>query len=137
MPGNETDGCEPDVSPFEIATQSWKTFNLVYNQTHDPEWLTERDNVEHLAIAYEPKNMIDLNWKIQFLSTVNRAKYAAQINKLIDQLYSYETPKADGPIPLTRKPSLRISSPITRCWPWPRQAGALRPTNIWRAPSKR
>ncbi len=29
MPGDETDGCEPDVSPFDIGTQSWQTFNLV------------------------------------------------------------------------------------------------------------
>ena len=35
MPGDEADGCEPDVSPFEIATQSWETFDLVYRQTHD------------------------------------------------------------------------------------------------------
>ncbi|HXF25854.1 MAG TPA: hypothetical protein VN610_01205, partial [Bryobacteraceae bacterium] len=39
MPGNETDGCEPDVSPFEIATQSWKTFNILYSQTDDKSWL--------------------------------------------------------------------------------------------------
>ena len=103
MPGDETDGCEPDVSPFEIATQSWKTFDLVYKQTHNPEWLAERDHVEHLAIAYEPQNMIDLNWKIQLLSTVNRAKYAAQIDKLIDQLYSYETPEGGWPYPFDKK----------------------------------
>ena len=35
LPGDETDGCEPDVSPFEIALQSWHTFNLAYNETHD------------------------------------------------------------------------------------------------------
>ena len=28
MPGDEADGCEPEVSPFEIATQSWQTFDL-------------------------------------------------------------------------------------------------------------
>ena len=77
MPGDEADGCEPDVSPFEIATQSWETFDLVYRQTHDAQWLAERDNVERLALAREPKNMIDLNWKIQFLATVDRTKYAA------------------------------------------------------------
>ena len=70
MPGDEPDGCEPDVSPFEIALQSWQTFDLVYKQTHNPEWLSERDHVERLAVAYEPQNMIDLNWKIQLLSTV-------------------------------------------------------------------
>ena len=25
----------PDVSPFEIATQSWQTFDMVYKQTED------------------------------------------------------------------------------------------------------
>ena len=79
MPGDEADGCEPDVSPFEIAQQSWHTFDLAYNETHNQEWLAERDHVEQLAVPYEPKNMIDLNWKIMLLSEVNREKYAAQI----------------------------------------------------------
>ncbi len=97
MPGNEADGCEPDVSPFEIAAQSWETFNLVYQQTHDAEWLAQRDNVEKLAMAREPANMIDLDWKIQLMVTVDRAKYSAQIDKLIDQLYSYESPEGAWP----------------------------------------
>jgi len=103
MPGDEADGCEPDVSPFEIATQSWQTFNLVYRQTHDAQWQTERDKVEQLALAREPKNMIDLNWKIQFLATVDRTKYAPQIEKLIDQLYSYETPEGAWPYPFDKQ----------------------------------
>ena len=103
MPGDEADGCEPDVSPFEIALQSWQTFDLVYKQTHQPDWLAERDHVERLALAYEPKNMIDLNWKIQLLSAVNRARYAAQIDKLIDQLYQYETPQGAWPYPFDKK----------------------------------
>ncbi len=103
MPGDETDGCEPDVSPFEIATQSWETFDLVYRQTHDPQWLGERDNVERLALAREPKNMIDLNWKLQFLATVDRSKYAPQIDKLIEQLYSYETPQGAWPYPFDKQ----------------------------------
>ena len=52
MPGDEADGCEPDVSPFEIATQSWQTFDMVYKQTKDPQWLAERDHVETLALPY-------------------------------------------------------------------------------------
>ena len=32
MPGDEADGCEPDVSPFEIAQQSWHTFDLAYKR---------------------------------------------------------------------------------------------------------
>ena len=90
-----------------------------------------------LALAYEPKNMIDLNWKIQLLSAIDRAKYAAQINKLIDKLYSMKLPKAGGRTRSTRKPSPRISSPITRCSPWPRPAAVRRPMSTWRAPSKR
>ncbi len=103
MPGDETDGCEPDVSPFEIGTQSWQTFKLVYNQTHEDAWLAERDKVERLAAAAEPKNMIDLNWKIIMLATVDRARYADQIDKLISQLYSYETPEGAWPYPFDKK----------------------------------
>ena len=103
MPGDEADGCEPDVSPFEIATQSWQTFDMVYKQTKDPQWLTERNHVETLALPYVPKNMIDLNWKIMLLSTIDRAKYQAQIDQLITQLYEYETPEGGWPYPFDKK----------------------------------
>jgi HEAT repeat protein len=103
MPGDEADGCEPDVSPFEIATQSWQTFDMVYKQTHNPDWLTERDHVERLAVAYQPKNMIDLNWKIMLLVAVDRAKYSGQIDQLIDRLYEYETPQGGWPYPFDKK----------------------------------
>ena len=103
MPGDEADGCEPDVSPFEIATQSWHTFDLAYSETHEQDWLTERDHVEQLALAYEPKNLIDLSWKIMLLSEVNREKYAAQIDKLIDKLYEYESPQGAWPYPFDKK----------------------------------
>jgi HEAT repeat protein len=93
MPGDETDGCEPEVSPFEIAAQSWDTFNLLHQQTHDPQWLEQRDNVLRLALPYKPKNMIDLNWKIHFLAAVGREKFAKELDELIAQLYSYETPE--------------------------------------------
>lgn len=92
MPGDETDGCEPDVSTFEIASQSWDTFNMLYEQTHDAQWQASRDTVERLAVAYEPKNMIDLDWKIQFLATIGREKYTAELQQLIDELYSHEEP---------------------------------------------
>ncbi|HEX4808553.1 MAG TPA: HEAT repeat domain-containing protein [Bryobacteraceae bacterium] len=93
MPGDETDGCEPEVSAFEIAAQSWETFNMLYEQTHDPQWQASRDMVERLAVPYKPENMIDLNWKIQFLATAGREKYAAQLQLLIDELYSHEQPE--------------------------------------------
>ena len=103
MPGDEADGCEPDVSPFEIASQSWQTFNLAYSESQKPEWLAERDHVEQLALPYQPKNVIDLNWKIMFLSEVNREKYAAQIDALIGKLYEYETPLGGWPYPFDKK----------------------------------
>ncbi|MGH9400684.1 MAG: HEAT repeat domain-containing protein [Terriglobia bacterium] len=111
MPGNEVDGCEPDISPFEIADQSWQTFSFLYQHTHDPQWLTERDRVVRLAVPYVPKNMIDLNWKIQFLATIGREKYSQQLDALIKQLYSYQ--EADGmwpyPFDKTRKTADFIS----------------------------
>ncbi len=103
MPGNEADGCEPDVSPFEIAAQSWETFDLVHHQTHDAKWLEERDKVERLALARDPENMIDLSWKIQLLATVDRTRYTAQIDKLIDQLYSYESSEGAWPYMFDKK----------------------------------
>jgi len=97
MPGEEADGCEPSVSPFEIATQSWETFDLTYHQTSDAQWLAERDNVERLAVARAPENIIDVSWKILLLATIDRTKYAPQIDKLIEQLYDYETPQGAWP----------------------------------------
>ena len=97
MPGDEPDGCEPDVSPFEIALQSWQTFNLAYNETRNPDWIAERDHVETLALPVEPKNVIDLNWKIQLLSALGAEKYSAQIGALIDKLYEYENPEGGWP----------------------------------------
>ena len=92
MPGDETDGCEPTISPFEIATQSWQTFQMLYEQTGDKQWLAERDSVEQLAAPYKAKNMIDLNWKIHFLATIGREKYQTQLDQLLDQLYSFQQP---------------------------------------------
>ncbi len=111
MPGDETDGCEPDVSPFEIAYQSWQFFNLLHQQTGDQQWLDQRDMVERLAVAYKPRNMIDLNWKIHFLATIDRSKYASQLNELVDQLYGYEQPNGMWPYPFdkTAKPADFIS----------------------------
>jgi HEAT repeat protein len=111
LPGDEADGCEPDVSPFEIALQSWQTFDLVHKQTNSDDWITERDHVEHLALDAEPKNMIDLNWKIQMLSTIDHAKYSAQIDKLIDKLYQYENAQGGWPYPFDKnaKPADFIS----------------------------
>ncbi|MGH9452184.1 MAG: HEAT repeat domain-containing protein, partial [Terriglobia bacterium] len=111
MPGNEVDGCEPDISPFEIADQSWQTFNFLFEHTHDRQWLAERDMVVRLAVPYVPKNMIDLNWKIQFLATIGRKKYIALLDTLIKQLYSFQESDGMWPYPFdkTRKTADFIS----------------------------
>ena len=103
MPGDEPDGCEPDVSPFEIADQSWHTFDMVLSQTHDPSWRTERDHVENLALAYEPKNLIDVAWEIILLSEIGREKYHAEIDKLIAKAYDYENSDGGWPYQFDKK----------------------------------
>ena len=97
MPGTEVDGCAPDISPFEIATQSWKTFALLYDQTGDQQWLVERERLEKLAVPYKPQNVIDLNWKITFLATLGREKHSKELDTLIDQLYTYQRPNGQWP----------------------------------------
>jgi hypothetical protein len=102
MPGEEADGCEPNVSPFEIAEQSWQTFNLSYEQTHNDDWLKQRDHVEELAVPDEPQNMIDLSWKIITLAEINRDKYKPQIDQMIDKAYEYETADGGWPYPFDK-----------------------------------
>ena len=97
LPGDESDGCAPDISPFEISTQSWKTFTLLYEQTKDKQWLAERDRVEKLALPYKPLNIIDVNWKITFLATLGKERYKRELDALIDQLYSYQRPNGQWP----------------------------------------
>lgn len=111
MPGDESDGCEPDISPFEIASQSWDTFNNLYEETQDQQWLRSRNMVERLALAYKPQNMIDLNWKIHMLASIDRRKYAPQLEELIRQLYEYEQPDGMWPYPFDQhaKPADFIS----------------------------
>ena len=111
LPGDEADGCEPDVSPFEIATQSWQTFDLAFKETGDEKWRDERDHVEQLAVPAEVKNIIDVDWKIMFFAEINREKYSTHIDKLIGKLYEYETPEGSWPYQFdkTAKPADFIS----------------------------
>ena len=102
MPGEEADGCEPNVSPFEIAQQSWQTFNLSYQQTHNDDWLKQRDHVEELIVPDEPQNLIDLSWKIITLAEINRDKYKSQIDQLIGKAYEYETADGGWPYPFDK-----------------------------------
>src|SRR6266704_1592032 len=76
---------------------------MLYRQTRDPQWRDQRDNVEQLALPYKPQNMIDLNWKIHFLATLGREKYAKELDALIDQLYGYERPDGMWPYPFDKQ----------------------------------
>ena len=47
--------------------------------------------------------MIDLNWKIHFLATIGREKYRAQLDQLLDQLYSFQQPDGMWPYAFDKK----------------------------------
>ena len=103
MPGDESDGCEPDVSPFEIASRAgtpstWRTTKAT-SRIGWPNAIMSSS----LAMPYEPKNMIDLNWKIMFFSEINRQKYASQIEALINKLYEFESPDGGWPYPFDKQ----------------------------------
>ena len=67
--------------------------------------------VERLALPYKPQNIIDLNWKIHMFATIDRQKYASEIDELIHELYSYEQPNGMWPYPFDKnaKPADFIS----------------------------
>ena len=92
LPGEEADGCAPNISPFEIAAQSWQTFDLLHRQTGDSSWLEERDRVEQITAPAQVHTVIDVNWKITALSIMDRAKYGREIDALVQQLYSLQKP---------------------------------------------
>ena len=94
MPGEEADGCSPNISPFEIGAQSWQTLDLLARQTGDSAWRDEADRVEKLLLPANTQTVIDLNWKIIALATIGRTKYQAQIDTLVEKLYGMQ--KEDG-----------------------------------------
>jgi len=101
LPGNEADGCAPEVSPFEIAAQSWQTLDLLARRAagkpEETTWRGERDRVEAMAAVRRPANVIDLNWKIAALASMGREKHREQLELLIEQLYRWQTEKGRWP----------------------------------------
>ena len=104
MPGDEADGCEPDVSPFEIATQSWETFDLVYRQTHDAQ--VAGGTRQRGAPRRRPRAQEHDRLELEDPVPGDRGPHAStppQIDKLIEQLYSYETPEGGWPYPFDKQ----------------------------------
>jgi hypothetical protein len=88
---DEADGSLPFVSAFEIGLQSWQTYRLMG-------WNGGAAAIETEIRKREPKNVIDLAWKIAAL-----AKMSVRDDKLIDELYSWQDDQGRFPYPFDRK----------------------------------
>lgn len=66
LAGEEADGASPAVSPMEIALQSWQTYGLA-----DPNH-PRRAQLAKLIETFEPKNVVDLNWKLIAFAELGR-----------------------------------------------------------------
>ena len=90
LPGEEPDGCNPVISPFEIAAQSWITYGLQGDRD-------KQQSMERMTIARKPENVIDGAWKVVALTWMDRTKYKNDIDDLIQQLYRYQKPNGQWP----------------------------------------
>jgi HEAT repeat protein len=86
LPGDEPDGCNPEISPFEIAAQSWITYGLQGDSA-------KQRYIEGLTVARKPDNVIDAAWKIVALTWMHKDGADA----LIEQLYRYQKPNGTWP----------------------------------------
>ena len=111
LPGEEADGCAPSISPFEIATQSWQTYDLLWRQSDEASWREARDALERITAPAPVRTVIDINWKIIALATIDRSKYQAEIDGLVKQLYSLQN--GDGMWGYNLDPKSRPSDFIT------------------------
>ncbi|BDC51016.1 hypothetical protein F183_A33320 [Bryobacterales bacterium F-183] len=66
LAGEEADGASPAVSPIEIALQSWQTYGLA-----DPNH-PRRVQLAKFIETFDPKNVVDLNWKLIAFAELGR-----------------------------------------------------------------
>jgi hypothetical protein len=100
---DEADGCTPVVSAFEIGLQSWQTYALMARDLpDDPQWAKRREEVREMIVARNPANIIDLSWKITALATIDRNGYRPETEKLIEQLYAWQTGEGRFPYQFNR-----------------------------------
>ena len=136
MPGDEADGCEPDVSPFEIATQSWHTFDTRVQRDPRPgvAGRARSRGATGGALRAEEHDRPELEDHV-LLARSTAKNTAPQINTLIDKLYEYETARRRMAISVRQESQaggLHLLS--TRCWLWLKRAVGRKPTNTLLAP---
>ena len=137
MPGDEADGCEPDVSPFEIATAELADIRpgLQADQRRRLAGRARPCRKPGLRLRAEEHDRPEL--EDHAASPPSTATNTSRRSTLSSTSFTNTKPrKADGPIHSTRRPSRRTSSPTTPCWRWPRPAAGLKPTSTWPSPSK-
>ncbi len=91
----EADGARPEVSGFEIAWQSWRTFQLAARlEPANPVWPRQTACVANLLTTASPANTIDAAWRLIALAELGRPTAGA-----ITQLLALQ--QADGRFALT------------------------------------
>jgi HEAT repeat protein/YHS domain-containing protein len=93
-PYTDSNGNLPHVSGFQMALHGGLVFEEMYNRTRDEKYANLRSQMEEGIAKTKPIDMIDLCWKAVALTTFNKAKHAAEIQQLVDEIFSYQ--KADG-----------------------------------------
>lgn len=94
----EADGSRPEVSPFEIALQSWQAFAAM--ERYEPaerDWAVRMAALEKGVVETPVQNVSDLSWKITALAMMNAAAHRAEIDAAVGALYRLQ--RDDGRYP--------------------------------------
>ena len=94
LPGEEVDGCAPNVSLFEIAYQSFETARLLARRTGDEAFTDLAESVARMTPDAPANTVIDAAWKIVALAAIDRAAHGARIEALVRDLYRFQ--RRDG-----------------------------------------
>ena len=111
MAGDEADGSQPAVSPFEIGLQTWQTYGLAARDFPGENWNERRQAVERMLVAAKAANVIDLGWKLTALATIDRGRYRDEIATLQEEIYRWQ--RADGRLPYAFDAKAPVSDFIT------------------------
>jgi len=98
-PSHESNGNLPRISGFEVALHNAMLFEDLHKRTGEPKYKDLRGQIERVALAGKPVDMLDLCWKLDLLVWLGRDNYAAQIAELRDQIFSHQQPDGRWPMP--------------------------------------